>query len=79
LAVQESRRPYRWRETPPRPARREAPTLRLVELRPKVEPRVVAPRLETRRRAAAAARVAIVAAAFTVWSLSSLRDHVDHR
>lgn len=89
LAVSESRRPYRWRETPsparPRPGlarpgqAREASTSRLVELVPRVEAPVVEPIVEPRHRHPAPARVAIVVAAFTVWSLWSLRSRSDHR
>jgi hypothetical protein len=83
LGVRESRRPYRFPETRPRAARREVPALRLVEPPPKVEPHVFAPRFTPRsvprRGHAAAARFAIVVAAFTVWSFWSLRSRVDHR
>jgi hypothetical protein len=80
MAVRESRRPYRWRETRPQPAaQHEAPALRLVDLRPKLGPHVVEPQLDPRRRYAAATRVAIVIAAFTFWSLWSLRCRIDPR
>jgi hypothetical protein len=80
MAIHESRRPYRWRETPPQPAaRHEAPALRLVELRPKLGPHLVEPQLEPRRRYAAATRVAVVVAAFTVWSLWSVGSRIYQR
>jgi hypothetical protein len=84
LAVSESRRPYRWRETPSpaqsSPARRrDASTSRFVELVPRVEAPVVEPIVEPRHRHPAPARLAIVVAAFTVWSLWSLRSRSDHR
>ncbi len=67
LAVQESRRPYRWRD-PAVPTPREAPPLRLVETPARTEesPRHIAP-----------VRVAVVAAAFAIWSLWSLRGRDD--
>jgi hypothetical protein len=46
---------------------------------PPLEPAVVAPRFAPRRGHAALPRVAIVVAAFTVWSLWSLRNRFDHR
>jgi hypothetical protein len=50
---------------------------------PQLEPHVVAPRFvpqfAPRRGHAALPRVAIVVVAFTVWSLWSLRNRVDHR
>jgi hypothetical protein len=90
MAIRESRRPYRWPETRPSAARarRVAAELRLVEPSPKVErparvePQVVAPRFALRsapRRGHGTARLAIVVAAFTVWSFWSLRSRVDHR
>jgi hypothetical protein len=87
LGIRESRRPYRWPEARPPKARRVAPQLRVVEPSAKVEPRVVtprsaprlAPRFAPRHGHAGAARVAIVVAAFTAWSLWSLRGRVDQR
>jgi hypothetical protein len=81
MAIRESRRPYHWRETPPpEPAPREALPPRLVALRPKVvDLHVVEPQREPPRRHAATPRIAVVVLAFTVWSLWSLRNHVDQR
>jgi hypothetical protein len=85
LAVRESRRPYRWHEPPaPRPERHEAaPRPRLVVVKRAIPdtPAVVAPvvePVEPRPRHAPAPRIAVVVAAFTVWSLWSLRGR-DHR
>jgi len=68
LAVRESRRPYRWRERAAPPMPREPAPQRLVQLETPADesPRHMRP-----------VRVAVVVAAFTVWSLWSLRRRDD--
>ncbi len=68
LAVRESRRPYRWHDPAPPAVPREIAPLDLVELPAPADesPRHIGP-----------ARVAVVAAAFTVWSLWSARHRQD--
>jgi hypothetical protein len=63
IAVRESRRPYRWRDPVVHVPAESAP------LRP-VEP---APHADDAPPRIGAVRVVVVAAAFTVWSLWSLR------
>ena len=79
LAIQESRRPYHWRERAPLPQpRRVTPTLHVVEL-PRAADPPSAELHDEREHRPSLTRVAIVVAAFTVWSLWSLQMRADHR
>jgi hypothetical protein len=81
LAIRESRRPYHWREPAPVPApsrQRFAPTLHVVDP-PRAADAQSTPPSDAREHRRPLTRVAIVAAAFTVWSLWSLRPRSGHR
>lgn len=78
LAIRESRRPYRWRVPAAPVLHHELPASPRLAVMPSRDERVAAPEAKLPERRTAPSRVALVAAAFTVWSLWSLRPRSAH-